>query len=669
MRNFIKTFYLWLGLFSFCNVASLVAVATRQGWPEGGAVLYPLAWVLQLPLVVLLSFAHHGINRLFGFLPLTWKKPARFLLCALFAFVFMGMYAASQIMYQQIESFISWDAYRVAWSNAFQLFPDIAGEMGGALLLIGALSVATSLLYTRRYHNNAASPSPLIFSLLCAIFATSGAGGFVAVYRMDEQHAAQVRQRLLPTTYLTFSIIDNLLPSASPSVDFLDGLVFGERVGMAEYFQAMGHPPEEKPNVFFIMLESVSWDHFGFTGYPRKGITPNLDRLAADSQVFTRAYAPACHSNYSQTSIHSSQYPLRRKQLDQFEQVDYPKTMLMDILSFAGYQTAFFSAQNEDWQGMKKFIFAHTKLQHFYDSKNELGDDIGIESKVDDAIVRTRALQYLERLDRSKPIFMYLNFQASHFPYAIPADAARPYEPSDTDGFEYAFFSYDRAHLDTVVNRYDNALHYVDTQVGAFIDRLKSLGLYENSLVVVVPDHGEAFYQHGYPTHGTALFEDQVRTVVLFKLPEMGAAKLAAVRNVSQASSLPRARGVRADPISLIDINPTILEILGMENHPNFQGRPVLKHERGAPIYLLSHGVIKAHGIIDYPWKYIASERDGELLLNLEQDPAETTDFSQGHPDIYARLKEQLKLYQMSQLYYYNVLPQEERDRLYPPLH
>jgi len=664
MRNFIKTFYLWLGLFSFCNVASLLAVTTRQGWPEGGAVLYPLAWVLQLPLVLLLTLVHHGINRLFTYLPLKWKKPMRFLLCALSAFVFMGMYAASQIMFQQIESFISWDAYRVAWSNAFQLFPDIAGEMGGELLLIGALSVVMSLHYTRRYHNNAASHSPLVFSLVCAIFITSGAGGFMAVYRMDKQHAAQVRQRMLPTTYLTFSIIDTLLPSVSPSVDFLDGLVFGERVGLEEYFQSMGHPLEEKPNVFFIMLESVSWDHFGFTGYPRKGVTPNIDRLAKDSLVFNRAYAAACHSNYAQTSIHASQYPLRRKQLDQFENVNYPKTLLMDVLSHAGYQTAFFSAQNEDWQGMKTFIQAHTQLQHFYHSKSELGDDIGIESKVDDAVVRTRAIEHLESCDRSRPIYMYLNFQATHFPYDIPADAARPYEPSDTDDFEYAFFSYDRAHIDTVVNKFDNALYYVDQQVGAFVAYLKGQGLYENSLIVVVPDHGEAFYKRGYPTHGTALFEDQMRTVALFKLPRGGAHTL----RPGGEDSPPPSR-MREDPISLIDINPTILEILGMGNHPNFQGRQVLEAGRGAPVYLVSHGVIKAHGIVDYPWKYISSERDGELLLNLEQDPAEGTDFSENHPGIFTRLKEQLRLYQLRQLYYYTVLPQEERNHLYPPQH
>lgn len=651
MHKFIKTFYLWLAIFTFCNGVSLVAMHARIPWPENGVWLYLLAWVLQLPLVLTLTAFHQGINRLFTFLPKKWKKPVRFGLCALCAFFFMGMYAASQMMFQQIEAFISWDAYRVAWSNSAQLFPDIAGEMAAELLLIGALSIVVSLLYTRRYHNNSFSHSPLVFSLLCALFITSGAGGFVAVYKMDDQNASQIRQKLLPTTYLTFSIIDNLLPTASPSADFLKNLVLEDRVSMDEYFQSMENPLDEKPHVFFIMLESVSWDRYGFTGYHRKDLTPNLDMLAAESLVFTKSYAAAPHSNYAQTSTHASQYPLRRKQLDQFENVNYPKILLMDILSHAGYQTAFFSAQNEEWQGMKKFIFSGTKLQHFFHSIDELGEDIGIETKLTDETVRTRAVEHLNSLDMSQPIFMYLNFQATHFPYDVPEGFAQPYEPHVADGFEYSFFKYDEEHLETVINKFDNSLHYVDAQIGAFIETLKQQGLYENSLIIMTSDHGEAFYQRDYPTHGTSLFEDQMRTTTLFKLPGSGKT------------------GTRSDPISLIDINPTVLEILGMENHPNFQGRQVLNAERAEPIFLVSHGIIKSHGILDYPWKYITSERDGEWLLNLKEDPTEWTDFSEQNPEMLAKLKHELRLFQMRQLYYYNVLPQEERDRLYPPQH
>jgi arylsulfatase A-like enzyme len=404
--------------------------------------------------------------------------------------------------------------------------------------------------------------------------------------------------------------------------------------------------------VYFIMLESISWDRYGYSGYERN-VTPHLDALAAESLVFPKSYAIANHSSYAQTGTHASMYPLRKKTLDQFEVVNYPKTMLFDVLSYAGYRTAFFSAQNEDWLGMKTFIMANSRLQHFFHSKNVLGNNIGNESKIDDETVREHAERYLDQCDADQPVFMYLNFQATHFPYEIPAGAERPYQPCSTEGFAFNYTEYGREHLNQVINKYDNALHYVDVQVGAFIDYLKSVGRYENSLIVVASDHGEAFYKHGLPTHGTSLFEDQVRVSTLFKLP----------------CGVAFAHEVRNDPISLIDLNPTILDVLGLSNHPNFQGIPVLHHPRDKPIYLISHSLVKSHGIVEYPWKYFTSERDGDQLLNLEIDPEESADLSEEFPERLEAMKNKLQLFQLRQLYYYNVLPQSERDHVYPPQH
>jgi arylsulfatase A-like enzyme len=649
MHKFIKTFYLWLGLFSLCNLASLVSAFVSQHFRTDHLALYPVAWTLQLPLVLFLAVAHYGINHLFSFLPMSGKKAGRFVLCTVAAILFMGTYVASQQMYDEINSFIAWDALQVAFDNTLQIIPDIGRSNTVELTAICLLALGISFLYTRRYHNHSHMHSPKIFAILCAAFLATGAGGFSHIYSFSNDTSDRIRRELLPTTYLTLSIIDGILPSVEPTTSALVDLVLEPAISLDEFLPADSMP--SKPNVFFIMLESISWDRFGFTGYSRKAITPHLDALAQQSVVFPRTYATANHSNYSQTSTHASQYPLRRKRLDQFENIDYPKTLLFDILSHAGYQTAFFSAQNEDWQGMKSFTHAHTELQHYFHSKDELGNNIGIESKIDDALVRTRAVEFLEQRNNERPLFMYLNFQATHFPYEINANAPRPFQPCDTDHFKYKFFHYDRDYLPNVINKFDNALHYVDAQVGAFIENLKKNGLYEDSLIVVAADHGEAFYERGYPTHGTSLFEDQMRTTSLFKLPR-------ALKTET-----------RADPISLIDINPTILEILGHHNHPNFQGQQVLNKPRNSPIYLLSHGIIKSHGIIDHPWKYIISERDGEWLLNLEKNPEETTDFSAEHRERLKQLKYQLDTYQQRQMYYYNILTEEDRQHVYPPQH
>ncbi len=612
-------------------------------------IIYPLAWTLQFPLVLLLSLTHFAMNHLFSPLSVSGKFFGRFVLSTIGAFLFVGVYVASQLMYIEINSFIAWDTLRVALDNMHQIIPDIGRSNAMELLSISLLSLSTSWFYVRRYHDHSHAHSPKIFSILCAILLTMSAAGFMRIYISPDSTSDRIRKAPIPITFLTLSILDGIHPEVDPATLALENMVLEPTITLDEFIPA--NSMQSKPNVFFILLESISWDHFGFTGYERKKITPHIDALAQQSVVFLRSYATANHSNYSQTSIHASQYPLRRNQLDRFETIDYPKVLLFDILSHAGYQTAFFSAQNEDWQGMKRFVQAHTKLQHYFHSKDALGRNIGIESKIDDALVRKKAIHYLEQRNDNRPLFMYLNFQATHFPYSIRADAPHPYQPYTTDHFKYKFFHYDQAYLENVINKFDNALQYVDGQVGKLIDYLKQNGLFENSLIVIASDHGEAFYKRGYPTHGTSLFEDQMRTATLFKLPNTSIMK------------------TRSDVISLIDINPTILEILGQPNHPNFQGQQVLENPRKNPVYLLSHGIIKSQGIIDYPWKYITSEYAGNWFFNLEKDPEETLDLSADNSNRVKRLKHKLDTYQQRQMYYYNALTAEEREDAYPPQH
>lgn len=102
---------------------------------------------------------------------------------------------------------------------------------------------------------------------------------------------------------------------------------------------------------------------------------------------------------------------------------------------------------------------------------------------------------------------------------------------------------------------------------------------------------------------------------------------------------------MRDDPVSLIDINPTILEVLGMPNHPNFQGQPVLDSPRSDYIYILSHGIIKAMGIVDYPWKYFGSSIEPPRLVNLETDPSESLDLSAEYPEKIEELRPAIERY------------------------
>ena len=646
-NRLIKTCYLWLGVFSLCNTASFAAGIAAGNVSGSAWWLYPAAWMLQLPLVLAIVLAHHAINQILHRLPSQRAMRSHWVICSVILFVVSGIYLASQSMHMEFDTFLSWDMLKVAVDDTRQILPDIGHRIGMELIILALLSSGIAFVFARRYHNPHVEHSVKKFFAISLAMVCSMASSYVYAFGSGSHHAVRLRNEILPTAYLVTSFIDDVLLHNRPQIEAIQQMVLIPRIAMSEYLETA--EPESKPNVFFIMLEAISWDRFGFTGYPRRDITPHLDALARNSVIFPRSYATANHSNYSQTSVHSSQYPLRKEHLDQFEKVDYPKVMLFDILAEAGYQTAFISAQNEDWQGMKRFIFADTELEYFLHSKDELGLNIGIETKIDDRLVCSRAMEYLDRRDPDKPVFLYVNFQRTHFPYDIPDEAPRPYQPCSTDDFDFTFFSYDRNHIETVVNKFDNALHYVDAQVGTLIRYLKEHNLYDNSVIIVTSDHGEAFYRHGYPTHSTSLYDDQMRVSTLFRQP-------------GQTTSL-----VRDDPISLIDINPTILEILGMPNHPNFQGRPILEKPREDPVFILSHGIIKAMGVIDYPWKYFGSTKEAPQLFNLESDPQETADLAAGHPEKVEELQQSIEHFRQQQLYYYQSMSPRERAQYYPP--
>ena len=116
-------------------------------------------------------------------------------------------------------------------------------------------------------------------------------------------------------------------------------------------------PPERirRDNVVVLMLESVPWSRL-FGPLARPEATPRMNALAAESIVFSRAYATSTHSDYAQTSILAALHPRKFERHDYFIDLAYPRTLIWDLLRPAGYRTALFSCQNEGWGNMQAFL-------------------------------------------------------------------------------------------------------------------------------------------------------------------------------------------------------------------------------------------------------------------------------------------------------------------------
>lgn len=386
----------------------------------------------------------------------------------------------------------------------------------------------------------------------------------------------------------------------------------------------------EKPNVLLIMLETVGENHVGFLGYDRHEVTPNLDRMAKQSVVFERAYTTATHSNYAQMAVLSSLFPRRGNSLDVYSRLDYPRVLLHDLTVPLGYTAATISAQDESWQGMLRFQSTGTQVhyRHALDRKDQL--EAGEEEVPRDDLTATEAISWLDARPQDKPFSLYLNFQTTHFPYAIPKGAPRPFRPSEPHG-TFSYVLWQRDELDTIINRYDNSLRYVDEQIGRIYDALVERELLDDTIIVVVADHGEMFFDHDLVTHGRTLYEPEARVPFLIHYP-----------HGMEPRRVP-------DAVSTLDVVPTILDLMGVAPHPSQQGESVAWVDapgggaRQSAVFMNIQGWKLYDGIVCMPYKLVFDpDTDESALYDLVNDPDESRDIAQSHKETVIALEEVL---------------------------
>jgi arylsulfatase A-like enzyme len=392
-----------------------------------------------------------------------------------------------------------------------------------------------------------------------------------------------------------------------------------------------------KPNVLLIMLESLAPRHLGFMGYSRP--TPEIDRLLREGLFMRRAWTTATHSNYAQPAILASLFPRRGHGLDHYQRLDYPRFLFHDVFHALGYDTATVSSQDEDWQGMKRFQSTGTPTFFWYaDDYQGDGLDSGVERVAPDEATTDVALEWLTK--RQKPWAMYVNFQATHFPYTLAPGTPRPYRPDEPTWSTFTYLGYPASDRAAVINRYDNALAHVDRQIGRLRRHLEETGQLDNTLVVVTADHGELFFDRGMVTHGRTLYDIESRVPIALRWP----------------GKVPVEQ--RDEPVSHLDIMPTVLAALGLPPHPSWQGqsflspRPELVGKRA--LFLNIQGLRFADAIICWPYK-LNIDRTGKQphLYDLAADPDEQRDLIEAQPLIAEELNRVLNNQLIAQLDYH----------------
>ena len=158
----------------------------------------------------------------------------------------------------------------------------------------------------------------------------------------------------------------------------------------------------------------------------------------------------------------------------------------------------------------------------------------------DDTEVTDRAIE-AARFAAGRPWFFYVHAMGPHAPYEPPGEYATMFQSPTVDGDPLAM---ERL---TALNLYDGEIACTDMHFGRLINELKTLGLYDNTIIIFLSDHGEEFREHGGDYHGKTLYEEQLRVPLLIKLPHSA-----------------RAGERRNDLIEMVDVAPTILDLVGM---------------------------------------------------------------------------------------------------------
>jgi len=557
---------------------------------------------------------------------------------------------ASLIKFKTIGIQLKASDFWFVWNSAAQLAQEsmaaekaAALKLGSSAIILFALTWAL-LAWRRRRGRGDASSNPS-FLKLASLLGLTLVGAF-ACHRLYPVIPA-FAERVVPEIYWASQrFAPDPFASMRASTESTSSLS-GVGPPIAPY--DVDHTSGNRMNVVLIMLESVPWNRAPWAG-ERAGVMPNLAALAPKSWIFERAYTASTHSDYAQMAILSSLYPRKYDVHDYYTNLDYPRTLLWDALKPAGYATSLFSCQNEQWGNMLQYLNSPglEVLRHSPSWPDARHKGSGAESKVYEETPVREWQKWRER--GQEPYFTYLNFQSNHFSYEIPPEEERPYAPHEID-FPATFVQYPREKVDVMSNRFDNALQYADRWIGEVVQTLKERGEWERTILIVVSDHGEAFYEHGQPTHGTTLYEEQVRSLWLMRVPGTDGGRV-------------------VSPVSLLDLAPTALSALELPPHGNFQGRGDLLEAEydgsGRVLPFTIQGLTHEDGVLRDGWKFsINWDRKSRSLYHLAEDPSERQSLAADFPGQADALQRSLGQILDRQLKYY--AEKRWQEGFYPP--
>jgi arylsulfatase A-like enzyme len=383
-------------------------------------------------------------------------------------------------------------------------------------------------------------------------------------------------------------------------------------------------PAQRHPNVILIVLDTVRSDHLSCYGYERP-TSPNVDRLARESVMYTKAIAAAPWTLPSHASMFTGLVPSRHMAHNEHLVLEEDQQTLAEVLAASGFETAGFC--NNPWltgkTGMTQGFEQFHEVWRDVVSQGTININLFVNPAVhgmEDAGAATSLGQITawlgERPKNARPFFLFVNLIEPHSYYDPPPDFRNRFTgaslsreevaQANLDYVRHAFAdSLTAPEVDRIQALYDGEIAYVDDWVGKLLAFLREHALLDRSLLIVTSDHGEAFGEHQLCgvrliDHQLSLHQELLRVPLIVRYPRgaQGGARIDA-------------------PVTLCDIFATALEVAGVPVPPGLDGEPLprdpakARHDReiDSEYYrpLMSLGLLS---------KYIAERNRLECLAN-----------------------------------------------------
>ena len=395
---------------------------------------------------------------------------------------------------------------------------------------------------------------------------------------------------------------------------------------------------DQRPSVVMVVGDTLRADKLSCMGGP-EGLTPYLDRIAAQGVRFDQARSHAPWTLPSTASMLTSLHPEEHGaggRLGRFTKLDAEVQTVVRTFRDQGYRT----------HAIVNVLFLDPErfgVTRDFETVDQQVFETNVDVRAADATTRA-ALDWIEANGDDGPFFLLVHYFDPHCVYAPPrAFRERWAEPGDREG-EWTFgtrpqmvairegeLSPAAATIRRAEALYNGEVSYLDAQIGRLDDGLAARGERDDLVLVVTADHGEEFLEHGGFEHGHTLYDELVRVPMVIRAPGQ------------------LAPAVVETPVRHIDLAPTLCELCDLPLPEQFLGRSLVSlagGEAGAPRPTLAHGNMWARPQTSWTsggWKLIVRDGVAPELYEVAADPAEQRDLAGSRPEELARLQAELE--------------------------